>query len=142
MMLYDTTATNKDFLTEARNTVGKAFSFIEKIKLGGVSSGKLEVEELSEKLQPEDLLPSTINFATIELRSKGILVHFRNGQSRYSWIIPYYRLVIYHTRTFTIHANGHFIKLKRNKNYQDNKKFLDKMIDQKNDSLNLEYYDG
>ena len=142
MMLYDTTATNKDFLTEARNTVGKAFSFIEKIKLGGVSSGKLEIDELSDNLQTEDLLPSADNYATIVLRPKGIIVHFRNGQNRYSWVIPYYRLVIYHTRTFTIHANGHFIKLKRNKNYQDNKKFLDKMIDQKNDSLNLEYYDG
>ena len=142
MMLFNTTETNKDFLKAAQDTVGKAFSFLEKIKLGGVSSGKVEVAEFSEKLQPEDLLPSTINYATIELRPSGVIVHFKNGINRYSWIIPYYRLVIYHTRTFTIHANGHFIKLKRNKNYQDNKKFLDKMIDLKNDSLDLEYYDG
>ncbi len=141
-MLFDTTATNKEYLKETKDTVGKAFSFIDKIKMGGVSSGKLEVEEFSAKLQPEDLLPSAINYANIVLRPSGIIVHFRNGSNRYSWVIPYYRLVIYHTRTFTIHANGHFIKLKRNKNYQENKKFLDKMIDLKNDSLNLEYYDG
>jgi len=142
MMLFNTTDTNQDYLRESKNTVGKAFSFLEKIKMGGVGSGKLVVEEFSAKLQPEDLLASAINYATIVLRPRGIIVHFNNGPNRYSWVIPYYRLVIYNTRTFTIHANGHFIKLKRNKNYHDNKKFLDKMIDLKNDSLNLEYYDG
>ena len=141
-MLFDTTDTNKDYLKETTNTVGKAFSFVEKIKMGGVSSGKLEVAEFSAKLQPKDQLPSALNYATIVLRPNGVIVHFRNEGKRYSWIIPYYRLVIYNTRTFTIHANGHFIKLKRNKNFQGNKKFLDKMIDLKNDSLNLEYYDG
>ena len=142
MMLFNTTDTNKDYLKESKDTVGKAFSFLEKIKMGGVGSGKLVVEEFSAKLQPKDLLASAINYATIVLRPRGIIVHFSNGSNRYSWIIPYYRLVIYNTRTFTIHANGHFIKCKRNKNYHDNKKFLDKMIDLKNDSLNLEYYDG
>ncbi|WP_051119712.1 hypothetical protein [Gillisia sp. CAL575] len=142
MMLFDTTDKNKDYLKEKKDTVGKAFSFVDKIKMGGVSSGKLEVEEFSAKLQPKDLLPSAVNYATIVLKPNGVIVHFRNEGKRYSWIIPYYRLVIYNTRTFTIHANGHFIKLKRNKNFQDNKKFLDKMIDLKNDSLNLEYYDG
>lgn len=141
-MLFNTTDTNKSYLEETRNTVGKAFSFVDKIKMGGVSSGKLEVAEFSAKLEPKDLLASAVNYATIVLRPKGVIVHFRNDSKRYSWIIPYYRLVIYNTRTFTIHANGHFIKLKRNKNYQDNKKFLDKMIDLKNESLNLEYYDG
>jgi len=141
-MLFDTTDTNKNYLKETKNIVGKAFSFVDKIKMGGVSSGKLEVAEFSAKLQPKDLLPSAVNYATIVLRPNGIIVHFRNEGKRYSWVIPYYRLVIYNTRTFTIHANGHFIKLKRNKNFQGNKKFLDKMIDLKNDSLNLEYYDG
>jgi len=141
-MLFDTTDTNKDYLKETKNIVGKAFSFVDKIKMGGVSSGKLEVAEFSAKLQPKDLLPSAVNYATIVLRPNGIIVHFRNEGKRYSWVIPYYRLVIYNTRNFTIHANGHFIKLKRNKNFQGNKKFLDKMIDLKNDSLNLEYYDG
>lgn len=141
-MLFNTTDTNKSYLEETRNTVGKAFYFVDKIKMGGVSSGKLEVAEFSAKLEPKDLLASAVNYATIVLRPKGVIVHFRNDSKRYSWIIPYYRLVIYNTRTFTIHANGHFIKLKRNKNYQNNKKFLDKMIDLKNESLNLEYYDG
>lgn len=141
-MLFDTTNFNKDYLKESKDTLGKAFSFSEKIRMGGVSSGKLVVEEFSAKLQPKDLFPSVINYATIVLRPRGIIVHFKNGLTRYSWIIPYYRLVIYHTRTFTIHGNGHFIKFKRNKNYQKNKKFLEKMIDLKNDTLNLEYYDG
>jgi hypothetical protein len=141
-MLFNTTHTNKDYIKESTEKVGKAFSFFEKIKMGGVGSGKLVVQEISSKLYPENSLSSAINYTNIELRPKGVIVHFTNGLNQYSWIIPYYRLVIYNIQSFTIHANGHFIKCKKNKDYQDNKKFLNKMIDLKNDFLNLEYYDG
>ena len=68
-------------------------------------------------------------------------MHFTNGLDRYSWIIPYYRLVIYNTQTFSVHANGHFIKCKKDRYYKDSKKFIKKMSDLKNDFLNLDYYD-
>jgi len=142
MMLFNTTNTNQDYLKESKATVGKAFSFIRKIKLELISSGKLDIAEFSAKLQPEMMLASANYHAKINLRPKGIIVKFSDGTNQYSWVIPYYRLVIYNTQTFTIHANGHFIKFKRNKSYHDNKKFINKMIDLKNDSLNLEYYDG
>jgi hypothetical protein len=141
-MVFNTTHTNKEYIKESKEEVGKAFSFFEKIKMGGVDSGKLVVQEISSKLYPENSLSSAINYTNIELRPKGVIVHFTNGLNQYSWVIPYYRLVIYNIQSFTIHANGHFIKCKKNKDYQDNKKFLNKMIDLKNDFLNLEYYDG
>lgn len=142
MMLFNTTNTNQIFIQESTDAVGEPFSFLEKIKLGKISSGKLEIAAFSPKLQPEMLAAADSSFATIVLRPKGIIVNISDATNQYSWVIPYYRLVIYNTQTFTIHANGHFIKCRRNKNYHDNKKFINKMIDLKNDSLNLEYYDG
>ncbi len=141
-MLFNTTYINKEYIKESDEMLGKAFSFFEKIKMGRVSSGKLVVKEFSPKLQAENLLTTSIYYSTIELRPKGVIVHFTNGLDGYSWLIPYYRLVIYNFQTFTIHANGHFIKFEKNKNYKDNKKFIQKMIDIKNEFLNLGYYDG
>ncbi len=141
-MLFNTSYTNKEYTQESIHKLGKAFSFFEKIKMGGIGSSRLVIEELSTKLQPKNMQSIAINYANIELRPKGIIIHFTNRLDRYSWIIPYYRLVIYRTQTFSIHANGHFIKFKKNKNYLDNKKFIDKMIDSKIQFLNLGYYDG
>lgn len=139
-MLFNTSYTNKDYTKESTHIVGKTYSFFEKIKIGGIGSSRLMIEELSPKLRPKNMQTVAINYANIELRPKGIIIHFTNRLDRYSWIIPYYRLVVYSTQTFSIHSNGSFMQFKKNKNYQDNNKFIHKMIDFKNNFLNLEYY--
>ncbi len=141
-MLFNTSYSNKDYIKESTHIVGKAFSFFEKIKIGGIGSSRLIIEELSPKLQPKNREAIATNYANIELRPKGIIIHFTNKLDRYSWIIPYYRLVVYSTQTFSIHSNGNVIQFKKNKNYQDNKKFIHKMTDLKNNFLNLGYYDA
>ena len=141
-MLFNTSYTNKDYNKESIDALGKAFSFFEKVRRGGVGSSRLVIKELSIKLQPKDMQSSDINYANIELRPKGIIIHFTSKLDRYSWIIPYYRLVTYSTETFSVHSNGNFIQFMKNKNYQDNKKFIAKMIDLKNNFLNLSYYDA
>jgi hypothetical protein len=141
-MLFNTSYKNTEYITESNNLVGQAFSLMEKIKIGGIGSSRLVIEELSAKLQPKNLQPIDINYANIELRPKGVIIHFTNKLDRYSWIIPYFRLVTYSNNTFSIHANGNFIKFKKNKNYENNKKFIAKMIDLKISHLDLGYYDA
>ena len=82
------------------------------------------------------------SIAPDETSSEGVIVHFAHALDRYSWVIPYYRLVVYSTQTFSIHANGNFISCEKNKNYSNNKKFIDKMVTLKNTYLALGYYDG
>ena len=141
-MIFNTTYTNKEYSTKSIEAVGPTFSLINIIKMAGVGSSRLIIEELSAKLQPKNKTETAINYGNIELRPQGVIIHFTNKLERYSWVIPYYRLVTYNTQTFSIHANGHFIKFKKNKNYLNNKKFINKMIDLKNDFLNLDYYDS
>ena len=123
-MLFNTSYKNNEYITESTAMVGHAFSLLEKIKIGGIGSSRLVIEELSPKLQPKNLQPIDINYANIELRPKGVIIHFTNKLDRYSWIVPYFRLVTYSNNTFSIHADGHFIKFKKNKNYKNNKKFF------------------
>jgi len=141
-MVFDTTYRNKDYDQQSTSLVGKPFSFIEKIRQGGIGSGRLIINSKSPKLDLGKLKFEEIDYGNIELRPKGIVVHYTRGLERFSWVIPYYRLVIYNSQFFSIHANGNFIQFLKNKNYRDNKKFIDKMNCTKNDHLNLSYYDS
>ena len=141
-MLFNTSYTNKDYDKLSTHTVGEVFPFFKKLKMGGVGSSRLIIHELSSKLEPKNMQRIDTNYANIELRPKGIIIHFTNRLDRYSWIIPYHRLIIYSTQKFSVHSNGKFMHFKKNKNYQDNKKFIGRMTDLKNTFLNLEYYDA
>lgn len=140
-MIFNTTYNNQDYDDESALLVGKKFSIFERIKLGGIGSGRLVIEKTSSKLNIGKLKFSEIDYGNIELRPKGVIIHYTRKLERFSWIIPYYRLVIYNTQFFSIHANGNFIQFLKNKNYNDNKKFINRMVEIKNDFLDLDYYD-
>lgn len=140
-MLFNTTHKNEDYDIQSTHIVGKSFSLIQRIKQGGIGSGRLIIHATSPKLNLGKLTFSEIDYGNIELRPKGVIVHYTKKLERFSWIIPYYRIVIYNAQLFSIHANGNFIQFFKNKNYRENKKFIDKMIQVKNDFLKLAYYD-
>jgi len=71
------------------------------------------------------------NYANIELREGGIIVYINKGLKNFSWVIPYYQLVIYKSNGVSIHADGRFIRFKNDKMLKENKKFFSKMINQK-----------
>ena len=141
-MLFNRSYRNKDYEKESDHMLGEAFSFLEKIKIGGVGSSRLAISQLSPTLEPKNIQLIVTNYANIELRPKGIIIHFANRLDRYSWPIPFYRLTIFSSHTLSIHGDGDFIQFEKNQNYHNNKKFIQKIINHKNTSLSQEYYDG
>ena len=140
-MVFSTTYKNKEYDKASESTVGKPFRLVQRIKQGGIGSGRLNIHTISPKLKAARLVFSEIDYGNIELRPKGIIVHYAKKLERFSWVIPFYRLVIYNAQSFSIHANGHFIRFLKNKKYKENKKFIEKMVQRKNEYLHLEYYD-
>ena len=67
------------------------------------------------------------------MRPKGILIHINKGLKTFSWIIPFYHLVIYKTNGSSIHAQGKFIHFKNNLNFRENKSFFKKLLNAKVD---------
>ena len=139
-MIFNTTYNNQEYDEESELLVGKKFTLFERIKRGGIGSGRLIIEKTSPKLNLGKLKFSEVDYGNIELRPKGIVIHYTRKLERFSWVIPYYRLVIYNAQFFSIHANGNFIQFSKNRNYYQNKKFINRMVELKNDFLNLEYY--
>ena len=134
-MIYNRTYFNKDEAKEINNTLGNSFSFLQTLKLRGVGSSRFVIDSVSEKLSQTINKVSDINYCSIELRPNGILVNITQQINLFSWIIPYYKLVIFNSNTFSIHANGSYIKMVKDKNYSNNKDFITKMLELRRDSL-------
>ena len=73
-MILNTTYTNKDNDEIINNLVGYPYSFIKKLKMKGIGSGRMIIDEVSPKLERTVLNGPDLNYANIELRPKGILV--------------------------------------------------------------------
>ena len=136
-MIYDTTHTNKEAKEVFEDLLGKPYSFLKALKLGGVGSKRMMIEQVSPKFSSMMNNVSDINYGNIELREKGILVHINKGLKNYSWAIPFYQLHIYNTQTFSIHAQGNFVQFKKNNLLKENKNFLDKLVDLKIENSKL-----
>lgn len=130
-MILNSTHKNKEHKQILEDLVGRPFSIFESIKMKGIGSKRMIVDNVSTNLK---LLMNTVsdtNYANIELRKNGILIYVNKGLQNFTWAIPYYQLVIYKTNGASIHAQGKFIHFKNNKTFKENKSFFSKMLDEK-----------
>lgn len=130
-MILNTTYTNKDNDEIINNLVGYPYSFLKKLKMKGIGSGRMIIDEVSPKLERTVLNGPDLNYANIELRPKGILVRITRRLDNFTWIIPYYQLYTYMTNGFSIHGQGEFLHFRNDKFLKDNKNFIKKMLNLK-----------
>ncbi|WP_323787868.1 hypothetical protein [Psychroserpens sp.] len=130
-MILDSTHPNKEHKQIINDLIGKSFSFIEAIKMGGVGSKRMIIEEASPNMKQYLNQVSDINYANIEMRTDGIVVYINKGLKNFTWIIPYYQLVIYKTNGTSIHAQGKYIHFKNNMTFKENKSFFNKLLNAK-----------
>ena len=130
-MVLDTTYYNKEHKELFNNFVGKPYTFFEAIKRRGVGSKRMIVDKVSPNLNPILNTVSDLNYANIEMRKNGILVHITKGHKNFTWAIPFYHLVLYKTDGMSIHAQGKFIHFKKSKNFYENKNFFRSLLKEK-----------
>ncbi|MDG1729800.1 MAG: hypothetical protein P8K68_04090 [Algibacter sp.] len=130
-MILDSTYHNKEEKHTLNDLVGRPFTLLESLKMKGVGSKRMIIEDVSPNLQSYINTVSDANYANIELRKNGILIFINKGLKNFIWGIPYYQLVIYKTNGASIHAQGKFIHFRNNKMFKENKAFFSKMLDEK-----------
>jgi hypothetical protein len=130
-MILNTTHHNPDHNQIIADLVGEQFSLVQKLKMKGVGSKRMIIDEVSPNMQSMMNVVSDINYGNIELRPKGILVRITKGHKNFTWIIPYYQLVIYKINGSSLHSQGRFVHFKNSKTFRENKKFFDKLLDEK-----------
>ncbi len=130
-MILNTTHFNKEHKQILADLVGRSFTLLESLKMKGVGSKRMIIGDVSPNLSSYMNTVSDINYANIELRKSGILILINKGLQNFTWAIPYYQLVIYKTNGASIHAQGKFIHFKNTKTFKENKRFFEKMLDEK-----------
>ncbi|MDO1500362.1 hypothetical protein Q2T40_09500 [Winogradskyella maritima] len=130
-MLLNTTHHEKDQKQIIADIVGKPYSLVQKLRMNGVGSKRMIVSEVSPNMNMILNVVSDINYASIELRPKGILVRITKGHKNFTWVIPFYQLVLYKVNGASIHAQGKFIHFANNKTFRENKRFFDRLLAEK-----------
>ena len=128
MSLYNITFKNKEITKLINEEMGKAYGMISKIKLGGIGSRRMIIQEFSQDLNKLRLKVSGLQYANIELRPKGVILHINQGIYTHAWTILFYHLNIYNGDFFTIHGSGSYIKFEKEKSWKENKAFIHKLV--------------
>ena len=134
-MIFNSTYTDTEKDLEVDKIIGKKFNLIESILMGGIGSKRLVLDSYSVTFKDYIKDGFDLNYINIELRKKGIKVFITNRQNRITWVIPYYRLVIYKTPFFSIHSNGSFLKFSNQLNHKENLSFFRKLVKIKSNRL-------
>lgn len=113
------------------DNVGRAFSLMDRFKMGGIGSGKLVIDTTSQQIHNLLVLDSYTNVCSIEMRPKGILLSFRSLLETYALIIPYRKLHIYKGKSqqYSIYMDNYFVKVKADEKRIH--KFMRKILDYK-----------
>ena len=128
MGLYNISYSDKETDKLINDEMGKPYSLIKKIKLKGIGSRRMIIEHFSDNMKHLTLKVSGIQYANIELRPKGLIIHINQGIYTYAWTVPFFRLSIYNGDYFTVHGNGNFIQFNKEKSWKENRTFLQKIM--------------
>ena len=109
-MIYDVTYTDKNTIRKINAAVGPSFPFLDRIRLGGIGSPRMKIEEISEDYKKYMKADHYESKANIELRPQGILVHFRHKLESYAWVMPYVHLKITYDDKLLLESEGKFIR--------------------------------
>lgn len=133
-MIVETTYYNKKNKEIINDLVGKPFSFFQSIKMKGIGSKRMIIDDVSPNLSQYLNSVSDLSYGSIELRTGGILLAINKGLRNFKWIIPYYQFYMYKTNGISIHAQGKFVHFKNNRAHKENQPFFEKLT-----KLKVEY---
>lgn len=131
-MLFNVSYNRPKIKAEIDAAVGKSFPLIDRMKMGGIGSGKLVITTSSKHIHNLMVLDSYRNVCSIEIRPKGIILNFRSILETYGLVIPYYKLKIYKGKSeeYSIYADDYFVKVeaKEKRVHQFMKKVLEHKV--------------
>jgi hypothetical protein len=123
-MIFDTSYSDKETTRQINQAVGLPFSWKERWKMGGIGSKRMTIHTISDEYKKYMNADHYISSANIELRTKGIIIHFRHKLQAYSWVMPYKRLSMTYEKALKLQSEGKFIIF----NDPGNERFIERMI--------------
>lgn len=132
-MIRNTTYNVREVKEAILDDVGKPFSVFRRIRMGGNGSQRYVIVEAFDGLDMMLSPDHGTRFCNIELREKGIILHFRSRLETYAWTVPYRLLSLFKSddNTISIYSGAEFVRLKPAHHARLNMHFLNKMLELK-----------
>lgn len=127
-MLKNISYNNPKIIDEINNYVGKPYTILKRLKIGGIGSSKLIINSADSIIENLLKLDNNLNYCNIEIRPKGIIIHFKSLLETYGLIVPFYKLKIFKGRAneYSIYIDNFFIKV--NASEQNEHDFFKKIL--------------
>ena len=123
-MIFDTSYSDKETTRKINQAVGNSFSWKERWKMKGIGSRRMTISSISEEYKKYLNADHYQSTASIELRPKGIILHFRHKLQAYSWIMPFEKLNIQLDGYLRLESENRFIQF----NEPENDRFIQQML--------------
>jgi len=121
---------------EIEKVVGSSFSFLERLKMGGIGSRKMIIYDSSDSISDLLKVNSDTKYCNIEIRRAGLIIGFQSTMRIYAWLIPYYQLHLFQSgKQLNVYSLQDHVKLKPAFNGQIDKKFVLKLLEFKSNYL-------
>lgn len=141
-MLVDYSRRPVRITREINELLGKSFPFKTRITMRGIGSHRMKIEMSSKEIYDKLSKFQNIKYGSVELRPKGIIVHFKDNLTHWVWVIPYYKLVLYQSDFDSIHAEGNFINFKKSHLKQTNTNFFRKLSNLRMEFMEFNFSGG
>ena len=112
-MLKNISYNNPKIIDEINDYVGKPYTILKRLKIGGIGSSKLVINSADSIIENLLNLDNNLNYCNIEIRPKGIIIHFKSLLETYGLIVPFYKLKIFKGKAneYSIYIDNFFIKV-------------------------------
>jgi hypothetical protein len=97
-VIYNVTRTDKNTDREVYNLLGKPFGLLHKLKNGSIGSEPFIIMDCSADFSIDIQSNDYDRKSNIELRPKGIILHYRKKSSSFIWPIAFKDLIISYSR--------------------------------------------
>ena len=128
-MIYDISYRPKKVIDNIDSLLGSPYRLIDKVRMNGAGSPKLIVHACSQMVLDRLSRTDELVYTNIELRPKGVIVHFQSNLSVFAWPIAYHHLSVYQNgNSWSVHGNGQFMKVRCRSSEQSMRNFLIKLF--------------
>ena len=112
--------------------VGRSYSFLARIKMGGIGSPKLKVLDASPLIKEELRKDNDKNLGYGELRPNGLIIYFRSILESWALVIPFTELSIRQEATgLKIEDLDNWLRIKLSNKVHIQSEFFKKVVDKK-----------
>jgi hypothetical protein len=132
-MMRNISYTNPVLDAEIDSLVGAPFSILKRIKMGGVGSQRMVIEEASAEIGAFLALQrNNIHYCSLELRPRGVIARFRALLETHAWVIPFHQLSIFRSgESYSIHSGGNYLRVSGLNGHSPDHKFMRRILEQK-----------